>query len=256
MTEKNSYLAGTASWVDLMAADLDGAKKFYGALFDWSFDDGGPQMGHYNRILVRGKQVAGMMAIGPDMKHVHSAWNVYFDTKDLDASLAKVTEAGGTTVMGPQDVMDLGRMAFCMDSAGGAFGFWQAGKHLGAQLFAEPGAMAWHELRTRSLAPSITFYEKALGNPVEKMDGPMEYYTQKAGGLMHAGFMNMPEQIPAQVPAHWAVYFAVTNADQTSAKIKELGGRVTVEPFDTPYGRNGFALDKWGAPFAFIQAPK
>ena len=238
-----------------MASDLEGAKKFYGSIFGWSFEDGGPQTGHYNRVMLRGKQVAGMMAIGPDMKEAHSAWNVYFDTKDIDASLAKVLESGGTKFMGPHDVLDLGRMAYCADPAGAAFGFWQPGKHAGAELFGEPGAMAWHELRSRKLAPSIAFYEKVLGNPLEKMDAPMEYYTQKAGGLMHAGFMGMPEQIPGEVPSHWVVYFAVKNADETAARIKSLGGRITVEPFDSPYGRNGFAIDAWGAPFAFIQAP-
>lgn len=252
--EKTSYLAGTASWTDLMTPDLEGAKKFYGSLFDWTYDDGGPAMGHYNRIMIRGKQVAGMMAQSTEeMKQMPSVWNTYFDTKDLDATLAKVNEAGGKTMMGPQDVMDLGRMAFCLDPAGGAFGFWQAGKHTGAQLFGEPGAMVWNEYRSRDLKPALAFYEKALGNKIERLDGPMEYYTQKAANLMHAGFMPMPEKVPAEVPPHWTVYFAVKSADDTAAKIKSLGGTVLMEPFDTEHGRMGSARDKWGATFAFIQ---
>lgn len=62
MAEKASYIPGTASWVDLMTPDLEGAKKFYAGLFDWSYDDGGPQMGHYTRCMMRNKMVAGVMA--------------------------------------------------------------------------------------------------------------------------------------------------------------------------------------------------
>ena len=257
MAEKSSYIPGTASWVDLMTPDLERAKAFYGSVFGWTFDDGGPQMGHYNRVLVRGKQVAGMMGQSEEEKKAHpSAWNVYFDTTNMQKSLAAVAEAGGMTVLNTQDVMDLGKMAFCVDPSGGSFGLWQAGTHKGAQLFGEPGAMAWHELRSRDLTSALPFYEKVLGHPLEKMpmEGAMEYYTQKADQQMHAGFMAMPNAFPKEVPSHWAVYFAVQNADETATKIKAAGGIILSEPFDTPYGRNGFAKDPFGAPFAFIQA--
>ncbi len=257
MTEKTGYLAGTPSWADLMTPDLEGAKMFYGSLFDWTFRASGPEMGNYNVCLMRGKQIVGMMQQGPEVKGMPSAWSVYFDSKNLDASLVAVKEAGGQIVFPAQKVGDLGIMAFATDPSGGAFGFWQAGKHTGSEIFAEVGAMAWHELRSRDLKAAIPFYQRVLGNKIEPMQGAatntIEYHVQKANDLMHAGFMNMPSNFPAEVPSHWTVYFAVANADLASAKIKSLGGTVLAEPFDTPHGRNGYAKDKWGAPFTFIQ---
>lgn len=205
--------------------------------------------------MMGGKTVAGMMGQTGDMLSHPSVWNVYFDTTDLAKTLTTVTEAGGKIFMPAQPVMDLGIMAFCVDPTGGAFGLWQAGTHKGAQLFGDPGAMAWHELRTRDLKTALPFYEKVLGNALAKMDGPMEYYTQKADGKMHAGFMNMPAEMPKDVPSHWTTYFSVKNADAAASKIKATGGKVMVEPFDTPFGRNGYAMDPFGAPFAFIQPP-
>jgi hypothetical protein len=56
------------------------------------------------------------------------------------------------------------------------------------------------------------------------------------------------------VPNHWHVYFAVTDADATAAKIKSRGGSVMVEPFDTPIGKMAVVTDPQGAVFSLFQA--
>ena len=38
---------GTPTWVDLMTPDMDGARKFYHALFGWDYDIGGPEFMGY-----------------------------------------------------------------------------------------------------------------------------------------------------------------------------------------------------------------
>jgi hypothetical protein len=63
----------------------------------------------------------------------------------------------------------------------------------------------------------------------------------------------MPPQM-AGVPNHWHVYFAVADADATVAKIKQLGGSVVVEPFDTPIGKMAVVADPQGAVFSLFQA--
>ncbi|MBJ7522389.1 MAG: VOC family protein, partial [Solirubrobacteraceae bacterium] len=57
---------------------------------------------------------------------------------------------------------------------------------------------------------------------------------------------------PAEIPAHWMVYFAVENTDATVAHAKELGGTVSVEPFDLPVGRFAVLHDPHGALFSVI----
>ena len=39
MGERTSYPARTFSWVDLQTDDLDAAKRFYGELLGWSYND-------------------------------------------------------------------------------------------------------------------------------------------------------------------------------------------------------------------------
>ena len=39
MANVEEYKPGTFCWIDLGTTDQDGAKKFYGELFGWSFND-------------------------------------------------------------------------------------------------------------------------------------------------------------------------------------------------------------------------
>jgi len=63
----------------------------------------------------------------------------------------------------PMDVLDAGRMAFLVDPTGGFIGLWQAGRHHGAELVNEPGALVWNELRTRDVEAAAAFYGEVLG---------------------------------------------------------------------------------------------
>ena len=70
-----------------------------------------------------------------------------------------------------------------------------------------------------------------------------------------AGMVQMNEQWPEEIPAHWMAYFAVVDADAAARKVAELGGTVSVEPFDLPdVGRIAVVNDLEGAVFS-VMAP-
>jgi predicted enzyme related to lactoylglutathione lyase len=50
----------------------------------------------------------------------------------------------------------------------------------------------------------------------------------------------------------WDIYVSVADTDKTLALAAELGGRVTQEGMDTPFGILGAALDPMGARFKVI----
>jgi hypothetical protein len=251
MSNVDRHAPGTPSWFDLMTPDPEGARKFYGEIFGWTFDIGGPESGHYTMCKLGGRNAAGM-GKRPDNAPFPAAWNVYFSTEDVDAHCGRVREAGGQVMMPPMDVMDAGRLAFCMDPTGAAFGFWQPRVHSGAQVVDEPGAMAWTEVLTRAGEQARDFYAKVMGLDPRKMEG-MEYHTLHKGEKAVAGVMQMDEKWPAEVPPHWMAYFAVGDADAAATRIKELGGKVNHGPFDTPYGRIAVVSDPYGAVFSIIK---
>jgi uncharacterized protein len=111
---------GSFAWTELITADVDGATAFYGGLFGWTADtktEGMP----YTEFQLDGRSLAGMMAKTPDMPaEMPSMWGVYFAVDDADAAAARVTELGGTVMMGPTDI-EPGRFAVVADPYGAVF---------------------------------------------------------------------------------------------------------------------------------------
>jgi predicted enzyme related to lactoylglutathione lyase len=56
---------------------------------------------------------------------------VYFATTDCDGTAKRITDAGGSVVDAPTDVMNQGRMAIARDPVGAPFGLWQGRAHIG-----------------------------------------------------------------------------------------------------------------------------
>jgi hypothetical protein len=111
------------SWNELRTDDVEKAKGFYGELFGWTFkespNDDGP--GVYVEIINAGRPNGGIMAKSAQMKDVPSHWGVYFAVADCDAMVEAVNAAGGTTLMPPMDVPEVGRFSVLADDNGATF---------------------------------------------------------------------------------------------------------------------------------------
>lgn len=251
--EMTSYPPGTPSWVDLGTPDLDAAAAFYGALFGWTCDPGPPEFGGYRMCLLRGAPVAGMGPQGnPDMP---PWWTTYISVASADDAAVAIEAAGGTLVVAPMDVMDVGRMAVAADPAGALFSVWEPRNHPGAALVNEPGTLCWNELTTRQPQESITFYGSVFGwTASTTTTDPMPYTEFQLDGRGIGGMMVMDGDMwPPEIPNHWMVYFAVADVDATAARCVELGGAAPVPPTDIPPGRFAVLNDPAGAVFSVIQ---
>ena len=255
VTRDTRWPAGTPCWVDVSVDDVPKAVAFYGALFGWDIQVGGPEVGGYAIAHSGGKIVAG---IGPKMgpAEMPSVWTTYLATEDADETAAKIKGAGGQLLADPMDVMEEGRMAVAMDPAGAVFGLWQGERTTGLGVANEPGALVWNEQMSRDLAGSQAFYQAVFGYGYQDMSGDgFKYAMVMVDGHEVGGMGEYPEGTPAEMPAAWATYFAVTDTDAAVAKVTELGGRVVQPPSDTPYGRIGVVADNDGAVFSVITAP-
>jgi predicted enzyme related to lactoylglutathione lyase len=251
MPERTEYAAGTPSWVDLMTPDVAAAAKFYGEIFGWSHSEI-PDAGGYGFFFLRDKMVSG---VGPMMGgDVRTTWSSYVNVDDADKTTELARAAGATVVAEPMDVFESGRMAFFLDPTGAAIGLWQPKEHKGAQLANEPGAFCWNELRTRDLEASKSFYADVFGWVGDTHPyGDGSYTEFKIADAAVAGCMEIGDQLPADVPPHWQVYFAVEDTDATVSKAQGLGATVVVPPMDVPAGRFAELTDPLGAPFGIIK---
>jgi predicted enzyme related to lactoylglutathione lyase len=253
MTVRDSaWPDGTPCWADLIVPDRKKAMAFYGALFGWDFAEGTEETGFYTLALTEGRNVVGLMATMPGQE-APPAWTVYLATSDLDKTVAAATEAGGQVIAPAMDVMTQGRMAVIADPAGAVFGLWQAGDHTGMQIANVPGAVSWNESMSRDYETAKAFYGKVFGYGFDDMSAPgFSYSVLTVGGEPVGGIGALPDDVPAQVPAHWLSYFTVGDTDAVAAKAVELGGSVITEPFDSPQGRLAALTDDQGAVFRVI----
>jgi hypothetical protein len=111
---------GAFCWNELAAADLDTAPDFYAELFGWSTEpyEGGPM--RYLTIKNGQATNGGMREKQPQEPPY---WLVYFAVDDLDASIAKLEELGGSTIAGPFD-MAMARIAIAQDPQGAVFALY------------------------------------------------------------------------------------------------------------------------------------
>src|SRR5262245_52692684 len=101
---------GTFSWIELATTDADAAKRFYGGLFGWTFEDmpAGPDM-IYTMVKLGGQHVGALYKKGGEMANVPTHWASYVTVDNVDETAAKAKQNGGTLMKEPFDVMDVGR---------------------------------------------------------------------------------------------------------------------------------------------------
>lgn len=261
MSERTEYAPGEFCWVDLATTDVEGAKIFYGELLgvDWKPAPGPPEeTGGYGFLAKDGKEIAGM---GPTQQEGQPPfWSSYIKVEDADATGEKVKEAGGQVHAGPFDLPnESGRIAVLQDPTGAFVCINQQQGHPGAQLVNEPGTWNWNNLMTRDPEAAKDFYGKVFGWKAShneqapdfvwmwQVDG--QHWPEGLGGLMEIG-----SDLPAEMPAHWQVYFMVEKADEAIAKAEGMGGRLAWGPIDVPTARFAVLVDPQGAPVSILEA--
>ena len=248
---------GDFVWYELMTPDPDAAQTFYGGLLGWTFADGGQPDMEYILASKDGTEVAGFMALTDEMTEggAQPLWAGYVGVDDVDASAKQVGALGGTLLLEPQDIPNVGRFAFLTDPAGAPIYLMSLGE--GSEAFAkyeaQDGHCAWNELVTDDPAAAKAFYTSLFGwEKDSEMDmGPMGLYEMfKTSDYTFGAIMKKPEMMPASL---WIYYFRVPDIDAACNYVKANGGKLMTEPMQIPDGNyvlNG--MDPQGAFFALI----
>jgi predicted enzyme related to lactoylglutathione lyase len=115
-----------------------------------------------------------------------------------------------------------------------------------------PGVPMWIDLGTPDVDAAVRFYGNLFGwTATEPAPDTGGYRMFTLNGKMVAGVM--PLMSPQQPPA-WSTYIDSANADETTAKVREAGGTVIVEPMDVmDAGRMAFYIDPTGAAIGIWQ---
>ena len=249
MATRQGAPLGAPIWIDLMSSDLDGAQRFYGAVFGWTFESAGPEYGGYVTASKDGRPVAGLMRNDPQW-NAPDAWSTYLHTADVKATVAAATEAGATGCMEPMEVPEKGWMAIVTDPTGAPVGLWQPTGHRGFEVVGEAGAPVWHQLTTGDYGAALDFYRQVFGwqTKVEADTPEFRYSTASFDGEPLLGVMD-GSVLGEGVPSTWTFFLGAEDVDKTIELITANGGTVLRAAEDTPYGRLAAVADPTGAAF-------
>ena len=249
---------GRFVWHDLMTTNVATALEFYSKLFpEWKFKEielGGGFT--YNLITVEAEGKAyevGGIASDPGIGFP-SCWVGYISTPSCDEAIERVEAKGGSCVVPPFDMPDVGRIALVADAQGAVVKPYEPETPIEAPPRYGAGLFVWNELLTTDIAQARELYAHAFGwSLAEHNLGPMGMYTLfKVDGKDVAGGMNMPPDVKA--PAHWLIYLGAEDVDSRGKKAESLGAKTLVAPKDIPgIGRFGVYNDPTGAMFALYK---
>lgn len=249
-------LDGAPIWIDISVRDLERSQEFYRQVLGWEFTTSNPEsFGGYTQALVNGQMVAGMAPPMPGMEEPPHFWTTYLAVSDSATTQEAITAAGGSVMMPPMQLEELGTMGIFTDPTGAVFGTWQPGVHTGFEISRVPGSLTWSEAMVGDYDQGKAFYTEVFGWTYNDMsaDG-MKYaiFTVPGDGSGMSGGIG---QVEAGENPYWSVVFAVDDVDAAVQRVLQAGGGLMAEPFDFEFGRVAVVTGPDGEPFAVNHDP-
>jgi predicted enzyme related to lactoylglutathione lyase len=111
-------------WFEVLGSNAQATQRFYAELFGWTVnDDGFPGYGMVDTGAGHG--IGGGLGSGDGAKWA----TVYASVPDVEQSLARAEQLGGSRIYGPQQVDDHMQTGALRDPAGNVFGVYHHGEH-------------------------------------------------------------------------------------------------------------------------------
>ena len=115
------------------------------------------------------------------------------------------------------------------------------------------GKFVWHQLMSRDVPGAKDFYSRLVG--WKTLPWPLDpaYTVCHADAGPVAGIMEIPSDLPSEVPSHWLQYIGTRDVDSTAQAAVRAGGSIVKAPSDMQgAGRYAVLKDPQGAVFAII----
>jgi predicted enzyme related to lactoylglutathione lyase len=255
---------GKMIWADLVSPDLEVAKRFYSAMFGWTFEDlalsGSTQTSftkkEYALARLDGVPVAGIVQRdAPAGDHAQAAWLTFLAVRNADEAGRIATARGARILAEPRTYGRRGRQVILADPQGAVFGILASSSGDRLDVLAEPGEWIWSSLLVQDPDKDAAFYQDLLACDVFDLpsDDGREHAILASDNYARASVNAMPDDSVHRYP-HWLNFIRVQNAADSAAKAASLGGRVLVEAHtDRHGGQVAVVADPQGAPLGLME---
>ena len=250
--------SGRFVWHDLMTKDVAAAKRFYGGLFGWQFEN--TKRGNRPYVIARlgADPVAGIVDVTA-LPDAAPQWISFMAVPDVEKTVSLVRFGGGKVLVEPREVASIARAAVVSDPQGAPLGIAQLHREIrGVVDPTHPVASRffWQEYLAGDAAKALDFYKRLAGYESAITDARLgvEYHVLRTTMRPRAGLFQLPES--SDVLPTWLPYVLVEDPSSLATRVTALGGRVLL-PAD-PARRNGSLVviaDPGGAPLALQRYP-
>jgi predicted enzyme related to lactoylglutathione lyase len=227
-----THRPGKFVWHDLVTRDPAGARRFYGALLGWDFQDTTRNGKPYAVARAGGAPVAGIIA-RPDPGHEPALWLSYLSVVNVDEAAKQVEAAGGKVLYPATDLGDVARVAVVTDPQGAALGLVRlVGGDPGDPAAPLSGHVFWMEYLASDASAALAFYRELSGYETSLQDGPkgIDYYLLRRDGRTRGGLFQIPKAADVKVDPNWLPYVLVDDPAALAKRADSLGGRVILAP--------------------------
>ena len=248
-----SRLPGKFVWADLVTDDVPAARKFYGALFGWTFSS----LGEYTIAANDERPLCGIIqrqrpAGRPEAK---PRWFGYISVRNVGKAQRAVIDAGGKVLVAPEKMPKRGEQAIFTDPEGAMFGAVKSSSGDPQDFLADPGDWIWIELLSRNSRKAADFYRQVAGYQVLENNATnrLSDYILASGGYARAAVRTIPNQDETVRPT-WLLFVRVKDVMATVALAKQLGGQVLLEPKPNLFdGKLAVLADPTGAAIGILE---
>ncbi len=211
--------AGEFVWHDLLTGEPEIAKKFYGSLLGWGFENAG----RATLIKIDQRVIGSIMEMPPAETRHATRWVASLGVTDISKAIEWTQEQGGNVHEGPLYMKNRGQVALVRDPLGAQLGLIELGSK---KISTEPSVVAmgdwlWDELWTQDTDKALGFYSGLYGfAPAEITPG---YWVLKSGEHWRGGIR---ELFDPDLEQRWVPVVRVEDVQAVSARAQELGGRL------------------------------
>jgi predicted enzyme related to lactoylglutathione lyase len=226
-----TYHPGRFVWMDLVTADVDSARNFYGELFGWQYEGGVGKKVPFTLITQNGTPIGGIIYSDQmEPSKAQARWLAYISVPDVDKAAERVLQNGGDLFKGPFDLPDRGRVAIVLDPQKVPIALLRAGTGDPSYEKVTPYRWMWNELWTSDTASAMRFYADVVGYTREAASLTVQrdpYTVLMSDGRAQAGMAQLARE---GVRPIWLPYVNVEDPRAIAAKALTLGGKVMVPP--------------------------
>jgi predicted enzyme related to lactoylglutathione lyase len=248
---------GKVIWADLVTPDVAEAKRFYGALFGWTFREV-PGDSNYSLALLNGEPLAGLFQKSqPAGQAQQPAWLTFLAVRDADTAQAAAVRLGGKVLAKSHNYPQRGRQAILADPDGAMFAVLAAQGGDPPDYLPEPGEWIWSSLFVKDPKGETEFYKGLCDYDVYDLasegESGAQHYILSGDNYARAALNALPADSKRR-RAHWLNFVRVTDVADTVQKAVGMGAHLLVEPrIDRHGGRLAVLADPSGAPFGVME---